>query len=489
MRFPCIASFSILLLLFVCVPAQSQNLGSPRSRAEFIALMAKIKAGTPEKEVLELLGKPDDVRTQFDPGGISRVHTKEIWCYGTRSHLGFPTLGCVYIDKNGKAQESFGGEGQPPKAGLFTEEELRDLLRQLDTAPRMAGYDYNPLPVIQIVNRLQPLGKEKALAAITEYIRISDEWTEYRSARRGMFLVLAVLFDLPKGVYPYEAGAFGAPSPPPPKDPARVPRFPMAVIDDIPLMFVNGYLLAGRASRMEDVAAFYQVHGQLRKSPLVPSNDPLAAFRHLTNSPQWIYGDTNLQQTNGFWPPAEVAREESMIKDQLLRLVDSVCRVPSGIHGDPSLWGLPPEPSWENVVSNVAALKIRWDPGQNDYVLRDRSHLATIQKKFYRRNIWELTGLGYRDAELIIERQNDSSASILVTYTEQKGATLRQATLFIFENGATNSPIDTFSFTNTVGRPLSSTINVGVPLQKDTEVRARLVITGIKTNLSPIFKP
>ena len=102
---------------------------------------------------------------------------------------------------------------------MFTEDELRDLLRLLDTAPGLDGYSYNPLPVIQIVNKLQPLGKEKALAAIAEYVRVSDEWSDFRGPRSGMFLVLAVLFDLPDGVYSDQAGSFGAPSPGPPKDP------------------------------------------------------------------------------------------------------------------------------------------------------------------------------------------------------------------------------------------------------------------------------
>jgi len=272
MRSKSILLFTASLLSLACASIQSEAAPQLRSRAEFATAMAKIKEGVAEKEVLDILGKPDDVRTQFDPGGISRVHTREIWCYGAKAHLSFPTLGCVYIDENGRTQEAFGVKGQPPKPDMFTEDELRDLLRLLDTAPGLDGYSYNPLPVIKIANTLQPLGKEKALAAIGEYIRVSSEWSGFGEARSGIFLVLRVLFDVPESVDPIKVVAFGAPSPPGPKDPHRIPGFPIALVDDIPLMLVNGYSLAGMATPMEKVVAFFRDNGELRPTLLAPSN-------------------------------------------------------------------------------------------------------------------------------------------------------------------------------------------------------------------------
>src|SRR5690349_10336459 len=76
----------------------------PKTRAEFVKAIAQIKEGMTEAEVVALLGKPDDVRTHRDPGGISTTRTKEIWRYGTDGHLTFATLGCVYLDSAGKAQ-------------------------------------------------------------------------------------------------------------------------------------------------------------------------------------------------------------------------------------------------------------------------------------------------------------------------------------------------------------------------------------------------
>ena len=68
----------------------------------------------------------------------------------------------------------FGGEGDTPPAWMFVEEELRSILRILDETPSYNnGWDYNPRGVIRAVNALQPLGKEKALTAVAEYLRVA----------------------------------------------------------------------------------------------------------------------------------------------------------------------------------------------------------------------------------------------------------------------------------------------------------------------------
>jgi hypothetical protein len=57
------------------------------------------------EEVEEIMGKPDDVITRYDPGGIPG----EIWYYGANGHLTTATLGSICINENGKVQVVFGG--------------------------------------------------------------------------------------------------------------------------------------------------------------------------------------------------------------------------------------------------------------------------------------------------------------------------------------------------------------------------------------------
>lgn len=97
-----------LLLLVTCASGSSQGASQAREREQFQQALDHIREGMTEAEVISILGRPEDIRTERDPGGIGRVHTKEIWCYGAKGHLSFPTLGCVYIDKSGRTQEAFG---------------------------------------------------------------------------------------------------------------------------------------------------------------------------------------------------------------------------------------------------------------------------------------------------------------------------------------------------------------------------------------------
>src|SRR5207248_8563832 len=99
-------------------------------------------------------------------------------------------------DDESKVQYVYGGDGQPPDSRMFSEAELRPLLRLIDQAPAYHfGYAYDPLAVIRIVNVVQPLGEDKALAAIDEYLRVASYF--HSRGRRGVFLVLRVLFDVP----------------------------------------------------------------------------------------------------------------------------------------------------------------------------------------------------------------------------------------------------------------------------------------------------
>ena len=125
-------------------------------RAAFARAISAVSKGMPAEDVVELLGKPDDVRTEFDPGWIRAAQTTEIWCYGTSGHLTCPTLGCVFMAA-GAAQYVFGGSGTPPEPAMITEADLKKLLQEIDHLSESKGRD--PLLYIQLVNTLHPLGK------------------------------------------------------------------------------------------------------------------------------------------------------------------------------------------------------------------------------------------------------------------------------------------------------------------------------------------
>ena len=228
-----------LLLIFTCSFICQAHAPQARTRQRFAVLMSQVAPGTTREEVEAILGKPDDVRTKYDPGSVWRSEMGETWCYGTNGHLTTATLGSVYIDENGKVQGVCGAAGDPPPAWMFAEEELRSILRLLDeTSSYNDGWGYNPRSVIRSVNALQPLGKEKALAAVAEYLRVSPGSFDTHAVD-VMFLVLRTLFEIPNPLGHMPVMLVGEPSPMEPEDRTKIPRFPIYIQDDIPFLILT----------------------------------------------------------------------------------------------------------------------------------------------------------------------------------------------------------------------------------------------------------
>jgi hypothetical protein len=139
---------------------------------------------------------------------------------------------------------------------------------------------FDPQRVIEAVNALVPLGKDRALAVIDEYLRVSSVFEDH--GRDGVFLLNRVLFDVPSsGVMPdMNVGAGLVVS-----DPKLVPRFPLVIVDDIPLHIGGPYELGGLPQPPESDVAWFRKHGTLRKVAMVPPARPLEVVDAHVNGP------------------------------------------------------------------------------------------------------------------------------------------------------------------------------------------------------------
>jgi|WetSurMetagenome_2_1015567.scaffolds.fasta_scaffold463663_1 hypothetical protein len=135
----------------------------------------------------------------------------------------------------------------------------------MDKALDMQFEDYDPSYVIQAVNFLQPLGKEKALEQIESCIKSRPGHGD----NLGLFWILRVLFDMPNGM-DFLPVRLGSPSIPPPPDPGKIPRFPIMMIREIPLLIVSGYFLGGLPETVDVHVAYFRTHGIIRHKPLLP---------------------------------------------------------------------------------------------------------------------------------------------------------------------------------------------------------------------------
>ena len=132
---------------------------------------------------------------------------------------------------------------------------------------------YHPGQVIEAVNALVPLGKEGALAAIDGFLRKQDLAS---NPQQGLFLVLRVLFDADS----HPSMLLGSSRPVAPRSPSALPRFPIMIVEDVPLMLVESYSLRGLPEPVTAHLAYYRAHGTLRAGPLEPSSGPdrMAAY-------------------------------------------------------------------------------------------------------------------------------------------------------------------------------------------------------------------
>ena len=143
----------------------------------------------------------------------------------------------------------------------------------LQRASSSAFATYDPSPVIAVVNALVPLGKDGALATLGAFLAKQDL---AKDPHHGLFLVLRVLFE----ANPHPPVLLGGSRPAPPSPPDALPRFPIMMVDDVPLMLVAGYTLRGLAEPVTAHLAYYREHGTLRAAPLAPSvgHDRMAGY-------------------------------------------------------------------------------------------------------------------------------------------------------------------------------------------------------------------
>lgn len=168
----------------------------------------------------------------------------------------------------GSSRVTTAGEGA---ANMTPDDPIHAVLARASSSD-LASYD--PRAVVEAVAALVPLGKEAALAAIEDVAVAAPA-----EPRQGLFLVLRVLFE----AEPHPPMLLGASRPPPPAELGSIPRFPIALIDDAPILLVDGYTLRGLPQPVTDHVEHYRAHGRLRAAPLAPAAgvDRLAGYEAL----------------------------------------------------------------------------------------------------------------------------------------------------------------------------------------------------------------
>jgi len=353
----------LALLCFSCSHSGQGVIPETRHRSSFVAALSQVQPAMGKGEVLRLLGAPDTTRTVDGSSYLDPVGARELWCYGV--FAGLPTLGTVAFDRSGKVIATRGGKGQPPSEGMFHEADLRRLIGLISQIAEpfefemWGGWKFNPAKLIECVNALQVHGKERALAAIEETLRVGV-------GSGAIFLVLRALFELPDKSVPSPVIRIGIPHPPEPDDPNSFPMYPVVLIDDIPLLLVAGYAGTGMPQSVLEHIAYFRQHGTIREKPLRPPDNPAGAIRALDKSDPF----TRFRKQQ---PKSIECR--SLILSQCLRMIDTVYPVEADPLGMIVNANDLPEEQWESSLTAIDNLHIVWDPRKSRYAFADRSRL------------------------------------------------------------------------------------------------------------------
>ncbi len=460
-----ISTFCVTSLAWACLVQAGEP---PRNRTKFVETLNRVQEGMSGADVLAVLGRPDQIVVERPPVGMTPRGgpLRETWRYGLMGDPPIATLGEIEIDDKNKVG-GIEGQGKPLADGLFTEQQIRNLIDLLSRVSFNHGTAWHdPRPLIRVVNALQPLGKEKALAAIEEYLRGVD----HHARQDGVFLILRTLFEVPSepGYLPgiYDKGKADRRGP---DDPRLLPRFPVALEGDIPFLIMRPMEWEGFGFPTPQEEIFYFRRLAIRSKPLNPTARPFAAIDEFTHSPRWYF------KPQDEFAREEVARLPNELDNQAARLLGSVVRHEE----DPCGCSRAADQGAAERIrrrAELSKLQIRWDANSCRYTFTDRTTLPEIH---HERFSWK-PPLPGRTIEFTVQRMNPTCIQIGLSESWQAGAT-PVGSFQVYDVKAKAKPLHGFGL-------FGGSTGVSLCLKEGTEIQAEFKF-GETIQRSPVHKP
>jgi hypothetical protein len=401
----------LLLQTPITVPARA-------SRAAFAQAMSQVRDDWTKEQVLKLLGKPDDIWPPNDSSNYVMAGD-EAWCYGTNGHHTLPTLGRVTF-RRGKVLQAVGGEPAPPAPSVIGESELVKHMRAMHRPERSRFSDSDPLRLVQVANDLMPLGKQKAVAVMREYARVSgrdDTW---------MFWLARVMFtsSRPGGVF--RVPRIGGIVPPPPKDLTKWPTFPIVIVDDVPISLFRGAVLAGFPEPFGWYLKEHEKEWTLRTRRLTPPDDPFLSYKKLVGTDRWPLRRVDPTKTGRIIPFAE---SEGYALKEVLTLVRTAYRPPGMDQGSyPYINGL----DYDRYHDAFLKLGCRWNDARQVYVRRDGSFTPDKVEE-YPQHVYRFKGLPGLEVSVTLGRTDTRSVDYSIEWIESGKANVPTAVIVFMD--------------------------------------------------------
>ncbi len=146
-------------------------------------------------------------------------------------------------------------------------------------------HSYQPEPIIRVINALHRLGKQKAVAAIEEHLKMLREGDQRSSGEDDhVFTILRVLFEPvdPTAKFPvprnFSASVYGT------EVEKEWPLNPIVLVGDIPFRYHRSMGFTGLPEMAESHLEFVKQSCVLRERPLNPTLNPIQAAEVLCDS-------------------------------------------------------------------------------------------------------------------------------------------------------------------------------------------------------------
>jgi hypothetical protein len=453
---------SIALGLTFPGTAPPRSASKIKDRRVFARAMGALEVGMSGQSALRYLGPPDDMLTAEELGAPEKRSLQK-WAYGTAGHRSFPTLGAVYLEEQ-RVTVTVGGDGEPPREGLFDEQALRRTLGTIERCLRnQTRSNWNPTKFITAVNTLQQLGKERSIAVLREWVRVSDTVRDKPLQREPMVYASPILFPLMRTL-------FLAPTAP---EELQLDQVPLLIKADVPLLLEG----EARGEFSERQFLYYQEHGQLQRRLLSPPENPLSVLSQLPRDTHES-GDKRAREGSS----------RRMTMDQLLRMLEPVCHIEPDSRGRLLSCFEDADQRWEAIVEAVGKRGIRWNAATNGYTFMDGGVLPIPRGSDYRRHVWN-TKVEKLQVSLRMLRGNPYDVVAEVYWSAEKpeldAVPIR---LRIRAVGGRQETLAELAFPPAPAPPatLSLAQRVRLPLVEGAAIRAELQPGG---TMSPVYRP
>ena len=236
---------------------------------------------------------------------------------------------------------------------MLPEAELSDLIKVCSV---WDGYTFDPASYIRAVNRLRGEEAPALLEQLRTYTNTILNGSAILEESAKVFFLVRLLFVTKKAGQPFPPIKIGTPldsGTPPAK---AFPLYPLALVEDVPLLIVSGFMLGGLPQSPLDHLDFCQKECRLRPDPLRPPDNPLSLADQLLTSKAWY------RETQG----AEGDDDRTILQAQLLRLVRSAYPLPDldSMNFSASLQDVA---VWQKHQAAFEQKKATWDSGQSRY--------------------------------------------------------------------------------------------------------------------------